>query len=392
MKRSYWHSVRLAGALALGLLVAACDSDDGGVVIQTIGGEQTDETDSGDGDDSGGDSELNPNLETISVSLDSTTTVPPANVDGATGEGAFSVDTQTGTIAGSITVSGTSGQPTVAHIHSGAVGATGPIVVNLDGNDDGTVWTAPEGSTLDASQIALFQAGELYVNVHTEANASGELRAQLVDASAPAPGSITITLTNTAEFQPMTPPVVILHNAPSADNGIRIFEVGQPAISQLVSIAEDGDFQPMVDLADFQQQEGAVSAYAVAFTDPDNPGPLVPGASASVNLDLELENQVLTVLSMVVCTNDGFSGVNSHVLSTEATETFTAPIYDAGSETNVLTLEYWVPPCSADGVSANLGDEEAGAITAHPGQAGSENPDFDFAAGTQYLEVTVTRN
>jgi len=369
MKRSNWQSVRLAGALTLGLLVTACDSDDGGVVIQNIGGEQSEETDTGDGDGSnegnnegnnegegseGGNSELNPNLETLSVSLDSATTVPPANVDSASGEGSFSVDTQTGSVAGSITVAGTTGQPTAAHIHSGAVGATGPIVVNLESNDDGTVWSTPEGATLDASQIALFQAGELYVNVHTEANASGELRAQLVDANAPSPGSITVTLTNTAEFQPMTPPVVIMHNAPNADNGIRIFEVGQPAISQLVSIAEDGNFQPMVELAEFQQQEGVVSAYAVAYADPENPGPLTPGASASVNLDVELDNQVLTVLSMVVCTNDGFSGVNSHVLSTETTETFTAPIYDAGSETNVLTLNYWVPPCSADRCSSGL--------------------------------------
>ena len=55
-------------------------------------------------------------------------------------------------------------------------------------------------------------------------------------------------------------------------------------------------------------------------------------------------------------------------------------------------LNYWVPPCSADGMSDNLSDDEAGSITAHPGQSDSENPDFDFPAGSQFLEISVTRN
>ena len=92
------------------------------------------------------------------------------------------------------------------------------------------------------------------------------------------------------------------------------------------------------------------------------------------------------------CTNDGFSGADSRTLSADASESFTLPVYDAGSETNVLTLNYWVPPCSPDGVSANITDDENGSVTLHPGQSGSENPDFDFAAGAGLLEVTVTRN
>jgi len=59
------------------------------------------------------------------------------------------------------------------------------------------------------------------------------------------------------------------------------------------------------------------------------------------------------------------------------------------AETNVLTLNYWVPPCGGTG---NIGDDEGGAITAHPGQSGSENPDFDFPAGSQFLELTITPN
>jgi len=93
----------------------------------------------------------------------------------------------------------------------------------------------------------------------------------------------------------------------------------------------------------------------------------------------------------VVCTNDAFSGADSHTLSADASETFSLPIYDAGTETNVLSLNYWVPPCSPDG-SENLTDNENGAVALHPGQSGSENPNFDFEAGARYLEVTITRN
>jgi len=108
-------------------------------------------------------------------------TVPPANAPGASGSGSITVDTVTGAISGSVTVSGTTGQPTAAHVHQGGVGEAGPIVVGMESNGDGSVWTIPTGSALDTSGIEAFVNGNLYINVHTEANAPGELRVQLVD-------------------------------------------------------------------------------------------------------------------------------------------------------------------------------------------------------------------
>ena len=211
------------------------------------------------------------------------------------------------------------------------------------------------------------------------------------DPATPETRRLTVTLTNTAEFQPMTPPVVVLHNAPTADNGVRLFEADQPAIEPIIQIAENGNNAPLVELLE-SLEGGPVSAFAVGFADPSAPGPLLPGNTASVTLDLASEDQVMSIVSMVVCTNDGFSGADSHTLSADTTETFTLPIYDAGSETNVLTLNYWVPPCSPDGESPNITDDENGSVALHPGQSGSENRDFDFEAGTRYLEVTITRD
>ncbi len=221
--------------------------------------------------------------------------------------------------------------------------------------------------------------------------AGGDAPAAGGDAPAATPfdstvGSFTVTLTNTSASQPMTPPIVVLHNAPTADPGIRLFEATQPAIGEVIEIAENGNNAPLVGVVQGQIGQ-TIAAGGPAFVDPENPGPVLPGQTASITLESAEENQVLSIVSMVVCTNDGFSGIDSRPL---AAETFTAPIYDAGSETNVLMLNYWVPPCG--GGDANITDVEGGAIQLHPGQNGSENPDFDFPAGSEFLEVTVTRN
>jgi len=147
----------------------------------------------------------------------------------------------------------------------------------------------------------------------------------------------------------------------------------------------------MVELVESLLADGIVSDFAVGFADPDAPGPLTPGASATVDLDLTSEDQVMSIVSMVVCTNDGFSGAESVALPAATDTTLTLPIYDAGSETNVLMLNYWVPPCN-DGESDNITDDENGSITLHPGQEESENPVFDFESGSELLEVSITRN
>ncbi len=389
----------LAVVFAASLTLAACsssdddDENDGSDNTDTpvVDGGDGDVTEGGDGDET---SMVNPNLVNVNFPLSSAITVPPATgADNASGEASFAVDTETGSIVGNATVRDTSGPATVAHIHLGEAGVAGPVVVTLEPNEDNTVWTAPEGSILDADSLAAFGQGNLYVNVHTELNAPGELRGQLVDAApaAPAPGSVTLSFTNTSGAQPMTPPVVILHNAPGTDNGIDWFEAGQPAIGEVIQIAENGNNAPLVSASEGQIGAGTVSAVGVAFPDPENPGPLLPGAVASVTLDIESADQVMTVVSMVVCTNDGFSGVDAQPIP-EGTTTTTLPIYDAGSETNVLTLNYWVPPCSGDAGSDNITDNEGGAIQLHPGQEGSENPVFDFPAGSELLEMTITRN
>lgn len=100
--------------------------------------------------------------------------VPPVTTS-ATGTGTISVAPD-GAVAGSVTTTGVAG--TMAHIHMAPPGKNGPVIVPLVKSADG-VWSVPPAAKLTPEQLKAYQAGELYVNVHTEANKGGEVRSQL---------------------------------------------------------------------------------------------------------------------------------------------------------------------------------------------------------------------
>ena len=101
----------------------------------------------------------------------------PSVTTAATGSGFISVDEETGAVSGTVTTFGIV-NASVAHIHEAAAGVNAPPIVELVQSQPGT-WIVPEGSTLTASQVASFKAGNLYVNVHTQANPNGEIRGQV---------------------------------------------------------------------------------------------------------------------------------------------------------------------------------------------------------------------
>ena len=79
-------------------------------------------------------------------------------------------------VSGSIDTTGIEG--TAAHIHAGAQGVNGPVVVKLAKTADNH-WAVPAGTKLTSSQYESYMAGNLYVNVHSAAHANGEIRLQL---------------------------------------------------------------------------------------------------------------------------------------------------------------------------------------------------------------------
>jgi len=107
------------------------------------------------------------------VSLTGAEEVPPAKSDGK-GTGSFRV-AEDGTISGSVTTDGVKG--TMAHIHQGAKGQNGPVIVPLSKNGD--TYSVPEGRKLTPDQMKALKTGNLYVNVHSDRYKGGEVRAQL---------------------------------------------------------------------------------------------------------------------------------------------------------------------------------------------------------------------
>jgi hypothetical protein len=115
-----------------------------------------------------------PGANTVKVKLSGAEEVPPVSVAGS-GSGKFVIGAD-GAVSGSVTTKDVPG--TAAHIHVGARGKNGPVIIPLTRNGD--TYSAPPGAKLDDAQMEAFKAGILYVNVHTARNKPGEVRGQLV--------------------------------------------------------------------------------------------------------------------------------------------------------------------------------------------------------------------
>jgi CHRD domain len=109
----------------------------------------------------------------VNVKLAGANEVPPVHSAGS-GSGKITVSDD-GAVSGSIMTTGVAG--IAAHIHSGAAGTNGPVIIPL--TKEGDTYTVPAGAKLNPAQLKEFKAGDLYVNVHTAANKGGEVRAQL---------------------------------------------------------------------------------------------------------------------------------------------------------------------------------------------------------------------
>lgn len=110
----------------------------------------------------------------VDVTLSGSQQSPPVTTSGS-GKGKITVGADR-SVSGSVTTTGVPG--TMAHIHQAAAGQNGPVVIPLTRTAEGT-WTVPAGAKLTEAQYEAFKAGNLYVNVHTDANKGGEVRGQL---------------------------------------------------------------------------------------------------------------------------------------------------------------------------------------------------------------------
>lgn len=102
----------------------------------------------------------------------------PADTSKATGTGTFKYDKSTYMLSGTVTFSGLTA--TASHIHKGAVGVSGQVVIPLDVTPPVTSPITLAPTLLDSIQRADLMNGLYYVNIHSEAFPGGEIRGQLV--------------------------------------------------------------------------------------------------------------------------------------------------------------------------------------------------------------------
>lgn len=153
---------------------------------------------------------------------------------------------------------------------------------------------------------------------------SGLVLAAAAIAALPAQAAdLNIKVDNLTRGIYFTPLLVAAH-----EGGNNVFASGTEASANLQMMAEGGNVSGLEsDLA------------AVGATIETNPagGLLAPGASTSVDLntDSATANTQLSVVGMMLPSNDGFIGLNGITIPTEAgTYTFNVNAYDAGTEAN----------------------------------------------------------
>jgi hypothetical protein len=146
-----------------------------------------------------------------------------------------------------------------------------------------------------------------------------------------------VTIENLAGGQPLTPPVIVTHRAAT-----RLFRVGDAASEGVRQIAENGNLEPMLAAVGADPH---VSHFSVL------PGPSVPpvlgGESVTGELRATFGATRFSWVSMLICTNDGFTGVNSVPLPMHVGQSVVRVTngYDAGTELNTEDFDDLVPPC-----------------------------------------------
>jgi hypothetical protein len=182
---------------------------------------------------------------------------------------------------------------------------------------------------------------------------------------------LTVEVQNLTQGMYFTPIAVVAH-IPDAS----LFEVGEAASVEIQAMAEGGALDGLVTIA--------TSIDADVLAEP-TAGPLAPTASVSGSFMTAEGNTVLSVVAMILPSNDGFVGLDNWIIPTE-TGTYTVYLnaYDAGTEANDEIIgdgAPGVPGFPAAPFLTDLGSGGSGVTNAeanatvhiHPGNIGDDS-------------------
>jgi len=167
---------------------------------------------------------------------------------------------------------------------------------------------------------------------------------------------VDVTITNLTKEQPFSPPVLVSHN-----KGFELFTAGTQASAGLELMAEDGD--PSVMLSEIEGNADVNQVKAAS-------GPVPPGGSITMSIDVDRNFKNISVAGMLVNTNDSFFGIKGITISRKISRrTAIAPAYDAGTEENNEDCAFIPGPFCA-GASTSGGADEDGVIIINNGVHG----------------------
>lgn len=145
-----------------------------------------------------------------------------------------------------------------------------------------------------------------------------------VDSASLDTAQFEMQIVNATLAQPLSPVAAILHNS-----DYRAWVDGTEASVAIEQMAEAGNNADLLAEA---------SADTDVFSTTSGDGPVGGGAEAVLSLEAEASGPVyLTMASMLVNTNDAFTGINALLVSdldVGQSTTIYAPVWDAGTEQN----------------------------------------------------------
>ncbi len=170
-----------------------------------------------------------------------------------------------------------------------------------------------------------------------------------------------VTITNLTSGQPLTPFVAAV-----SDEDHVLFERGHAASYGLQQLAENGGVPVLAGEAAARSDVVAVAVIGAA--------PAGPGGTLSGEITVTGDAERLSLAGMLVCTNDGFAGLDSVELPDDVgeVESWGARAYDAGTEIDTEAYADLVPPCDGMGGSgmSNPALAEGGVVSPHGGITG----------------------
>lgn len=191
----------------------------------------------------------------------------------------------------------------------------------------------------------------------------------------------TVQVTNLTNAQPLSPIAAIAHS-----EGM-LWQIGEPASAALELMAEGGD-----------NSELLATDFAMASSSAESPLP--PGEQVALMLSTEqLDSLKISLATMLVNTNDAFTGLNAIDVSSLAVNeslSRTSFAYDAGTEAN-SEAQGTIPGPADSGEGYNEMRDDINRVAMHPGVVSQDDGLTNSVLTSQHkfdnpvARITITR-